>query len=102
MYDTYQNLKKGPNNQEFVVDAKFTKFLLSQKCSKLSSFIRKSGEFLPLFIFLLSLTAVSVAALTYSMMVLKFSNCCSPNVSIFLLSVIQINIKIIDVAHQLL
>ena len=66
--------KKGPNNQECVENTKFTEFPLSQH-SKLSSFIRRSGEFLSLFIFLLLLIAVSVAALTYSMMVLKFSDC---------------------------
>lgn len=53
---------------------KLRKFLRPQQPTKLSGFMRESGEFLPLFISLL-FTVVDVAVLTFSMLMFKFAVC---------------------------
>lgn len=53
---------------------KLRKFLQSQQPTKLSGFMRDSGEFLLLFIFLL-LTVVDAAVLTFSMLMYKLAVC---------------------------
>lgn len=64
-----QNQNQSCHSRHF---PKSIKFLLSQQFTKLSDFKRGSGEFPSLFISLLLLTVVAVAASNHSMSVFKF------------------------------